>query len=82
MVGDDIVTVTQDQERIPWARVPRDGFQAFEYCAYCNGVPQRVEKIFTFDHFAFMGIIRYWNYIAGLSGVGSGMTWHYVGSAE
>ena len=82
MVGDDIVTHTQDGKQIPWSRVPRPEYQEFEYCAYCNGTPQRVEKIYTFDHLCFMAIVAYWNAVAAITSKASNMHWHYIGSAE
>lgn len=82
MVGDDIVTHTQDGKQIPWSRVNREGMQSFEYAAYLNGVLQRVETIFTWDHFAFMGIVNYWNHVAAITSKASNMHWHYIGSAE
>lgn len=82
MVGDDIVTHTQDGRRIRWSRNPREGFQQFEYAAYLNGVRVRVERIFTRDHAAFMAIVNYWNALAAITSKASNMHWHYVGSAE
>lgn len=82
MVGDEIVTHTQDGQKIPWSRVPRAEYQEFEYCAYCNGIPQRVEKLYTFDMFCFMAILKYWNAVAAITSKASNMHWHYVGSAE
>lgn len=82
MVGDNIVTRTQDGQLIPWSRTPQEGMQEFEYAAHLNGVRQRVEKIWTWDHFAFMAIVNYWNHVAAITGKASNMHWHYIGSAE
>jgi hypothetical protein len=68
---------------VPWSRVPREEYQAFEYAAHCNGVRQRVETIYTFDHFCFMAIINYWNHVASITFKANGnMCWHYIGQAE
>lgn len=82
MVGDDIVTHTQDGQQIPWSRNPRQDMQPFEYAAHLNGVRQRVEKIWTWDHAAFMAIVNYWNHVAAITSKASNMHWHYIGSAE